>query len=358
MKFNISKPKNKDSNLPTNGKGFQMASHDLKDSDKDSKSANFLFSIKTKTKMKRSHHQKIHTKSLNPSVFQDTNGIVENTNLKNDNKNVNKVSLKKIGTSFANLFKPTKRSGIRTNQNIQIDNEKIFFPIPIKFTETTRKNQSPKLTVRDVGDSNMEMNPMAFRLNPSKSVTSLHENLVQSRRNQPSMGLKAYNLKVNSNRFDQFSTDDNNIENMQKIPKKKSMMFRKYSHNLPIDLASAKSDSNLKRDFKPDDDLYDCLINYESNRLVNDIAQNLKAMSNEIRLNSENDTIECEKNLVPFLDQTRDTFIQPLMSSTVTDLNSDFELSENSKLQLTPLRFGSRMKKLHSFSKMQADIDY
>lgn len=157
MKFKISKSKSsvpkKETNLTEKLRPNRIINlnQEIKDAERESKSANMLFSLKSKTKMKRSH--------------QKMNGLVINTviacqNDKNkgdqiNEKNLKKVNFKQFGSTFANLFKSNVRlkhifsnfsncfkkpNSIASNEKLKIDNEKIFFPIPIRFD--SRKKES------------------------------------------------------------------------------------------------------------------------------------------------------------------------------------------------------------------------
>lgn len=120
MKFNVTKQKkNFEPNALKSAKGTNLNNQDnLKE--KESKSVNMLFSIKAKTKMKRSHH-KMHGIVINPTVLSScqnekiladsNNQDFVNVNFKCD-KDFKKVSLKQIGVSFANLFKQNVRNCI------------------------------------------------------------------------------------------------------------------------------------------------------------------------------------------------------------------------------------------------------
>lgn len=175
----------------------------------------------------------------------------------------------------------------------------------------------------------------------SSLIQSFEEKANQARKNQPSMGLKAHNLKT---KICYVKTDEAIESNREKNSKNSIINDFLKSENFK-ELKGFKSDSNLKKDFEKIE-LYDCLVDYESNQIYRnaDISKCL----NSYKLDARSDN-----NLIPFLDETRQSFYpQPLLSSTANDF--DRELSEL-KLPITPLRLVSnvsKLKKLRSFNKI------
>ncbi|RNA00288.1 hypothetical protein BpHYR1_023213 [Brachionus plicatilis] len=340
MKFKISKTKlsvpNKGTDL--NDK-YQTSRIPNLNQEIESKSANMLFSLKSKTKMKRSH-QKMNGIAINTVIAcqNDKDQDAQKSSRANYEKNVKKVNLKQFGATFANLFKPKKQNYIESNEKLKIENENIFFPVPIRF-ETNKRESGFGSVSNDTKNS---------------------ERVNQARKTHPSMGLKAYNLKakLNPSKTDEIVENDFACSDPKpKLYKNKSEMFDIVPNSvIQNELNAFQSDSNLKRDFE-NQELYDCLVNYESHQLYRNVANELKTLSDgtQLNLNSAN-VAPHSNNLTPFLDETRESYNpQPLFSSTAADFDSD--LGEF-KLPITPLKNVSnmsRMKKLRSFSNLNID---
>lgn len=191
-------------------------------------------------------------------------------------------------------------------------------------------------------------------------IKNFEEKAIQSRKNQPLMGLKAYNLKTkSSDKTEEFNSEFKKFEELNpKISKNKSLIFNKIPTPETLnELNIFKSDSNLKRDIE-NQELYEYLVNYESNQLYRNTANELKALSDEIRLNLDSNALatQSDNNLTPFLEESRECCnLQPLLSSTAAEFDKDLS---DFILPITPLRFVSNMsklKKLRSFSNMNID---
>lgn len=198
MKFNI-KNKNLFQKTPKYGSGEPVPDSNLarkdfitiktvnNDADPNSRATKTLFSIRTTTKMKRTHHKTSNVQGMN--IVNDClacaylkaqgNGCIQceldnlkdqqlaHLNIKSD-KNLKKVSLKAIGASFANLFKPNvgllinerknyldlylilisnlkKRIG-RNNQNIETENVQFETPKFSKPSQPRMNTFTPTFT--------------------------------------------------------------------------------------------------------------------------------------------------------------------------------------------------------------------
>lgn len=192
-------------------------------------------------------------------------------------------------------------------------------------------------------------------------------NTNQVRKNQPSMGLKAYTLK--SKKVNEQGPGDVEMEvpkSCVDIPKKRERLFKNKSMMLREELQNInnnnddvcnqnsifKSDSNLIRDLKTED-IYECLNNYESNQIYFQLSDDTRT-----KLEQEQDqmSIRSAETLVPFLDFTKGNFIHPLLSSTSRsslDQDSDFSMEKQYNQKITPLKSVSvvtRSKKMRPLS--------
>lgn len=162
----------------------------------------------------------------------------------------------------------------------------------------------------------------------SSLIKNFEEKANQAKKNQPSMGLRAYNLKFNPGKTEE--TIEPNFKELKEF----------------------NSDSRLQRVIE-NHELYDCLVKYESRQLYQDAACNLKPLSDEMHFNFDSHKADdqSDNNLIPFLDVPSQSFNpQPLFSSTVFDFDND---SSELKLPITPIRLVSnvsKLKKLRSFN--------
>lgn len=198
----------------------------------------------------------------------------------------------------------------------------------------------------------------------SKSTSALNqqdhldiETKTQPRKNQPSMGLRAYNLKKKP------APDAEMVEpKRERLFKNKSMMFNEDVRNNNV---NTKSDTNLMRDVNSAevDAIYGSLENYESNKIYFSVTEEMRAKmeqeSEQEKSPSQMSDNSEKETLVPFLDNTRDTCLQPLLSSTRSSLEFEFDSGSFEKQfgnqnfsRPTPLRISavSRVKKLKTLN--------
>jgi len=241
-------------------------------------STNLLISLKT-IKMKKKHKANANGVCMNGGINLQA-GIDQHIN-----KNEKGLSIKSIGITFANLFKPSKRIG-RNTQNIIIDTSTIYFP----------KEFQPKTPLISVMKKTSLTTPSAKPI--SVNFQEVSQTPVVHKR-QPSMGVKAYSIKSSRN--------GNNCDKKQMV-KQQSMFMN--------DIAQAK---------------------LQSWRSELNISKTMDLLSST-RINTKENPNP--RNLMPFLDNTDVFPPQPISaSSSLTTINQD-TIQETIPFQvsLTPIK--------------------